>query len=45
MAQMIVTRTRPAYQASFDIALRGFGLMLGAPTLARLSAELAEGAA
>jgi len=32
----------PAY---FDIALRDFGLMLGALALARLSEEFAEGAA
>ena len=53
MAQTIVTRTRlggivinllliPAY---LDIALRDFGLMLGALALARLSQEFAEGGA
>ena len=44
MAQTIVTSTRliPAY---LDVALRDFGLMLGALALARLSEEFAQGAA
>ena len=42
MAQMIATKTRPAYQA---YQLLYLGLMLGALALARLSDEFAEGAA
>jgi hypothetical protein len=53
MAQMIVAKTRPAYQAYqrlylgfivAPLALRDFGLMLGALALARLREEFAEGA-
>src|SRR5687767_12211271 len=48
MAQTIATRSRPAYQAyqilyiGSDVALRDFGLALGALALARLSEEFAE---